>query len=268
MKTGVKVKSPAKLWSLSFIFLTVANALLFMAFEMLLPTLPLFVTTLGGNATQIGLVTGIFMISAIGVRPFAGVLATKMNKKYLFIIGAAISTLTTGAYYLAPNGEVLMAIRLVHGAGFGLATTYFATIVAEIIPKEGRGEGIGYFGVGETVAISVGPMVGIMLLDVYGYQRLFIGGMAILLLATLSLVVVRRKAEDSLPTEKVRVKLFEKRVLFPAFLILFTGVAAGGIMSYMSLYAIEKNFEQVGLFFFGIAIASFVIRFFSGIDSC
>lgn len=268
MKTGVKVKSPAKLWSLSFIFLTVANALLFMAFEMLLPTLPLFVTTLGGNATQIGLVTGIFMISAIGVRPFAGVLATKMNKKYLLIIGAAISTLTTGAYYLAPNVEVLMAIRLVHGAGFGLATTYFATIVAEIIPKERRGEGIGYFGVGETVAISVGPMVGIMLLDVYGYQRLFIGGMAILLLATLSLVVVRRKAEDALPTEKVRVKLFEKRVLFPAFLILFTGVAAGGIMSYMSLYTIEKNFEQVGLFFFGIAIASFVIRFFSGINSC
>lgn len=266
MKNGVKVKSSAKLWSLSFVFLTIANALLFMVFEMLLPTLPLFITTLGGSAMQIGLVTGSFMMSAIIIRPFAGVLATKVNKKYLLIIGAAISTLTTGAYYLAPNIEVLMVIRLVHGAGFGLATTYFATIVAEIIPVERRGEGIGYFGVGETVAISIGPMVGIMLLDVSGYQRLFLGGMAILLLATLSLLLVKRKEkeDDTISMQKVRIKLFERRVLIPAFLILFVGVAAGGIMSYMSLYAIEKNFEHVGLFFFLIAVAGFIVRFFSG----
>lgn len=264
MQSGLMVKSSAKLWSRSFIFLTIANALLFMVFEMMLPTLPLFVTTLGGSAMQIGLVTGSFTITAILIRPFAGILATKMNKKYLLIIGAAVSTLATGAYYLAPNIEVLMAIRLVHGAGFGIATTYFATIVAEIIPKERRGEGIGYFGVGETVAISIGPMVGIMLLDVYGYQRLFLGGMAILLLATLSILLVKRKAESELQSEKVRVKLFEIRVLFPSILILFVGVAAGGIMSYMSLYALEKNFEQVGLFFFFIAIAGFVVRFFSG----
>lgn len=41
---------------------------------------------------------------------------------------------------------------------FELATTYFATLVAEVIPKERRGEGMGYFGVGETVAVSVGPL--------------------------------------------------------------------------------------------------------------
>lgn len=264
MTSSIKLKSTTKLWSLSFISLMIANALLFMAFEMLLPTLPLFITTLGGNATQIGLVTGIFMVSAISIRPFAGILATKLNKKYLLFIGAAISAATTGAYYLAPNIEVLMAIRIVHGIGFGLATTFFATIIAEVIPIERRGEGIGYFGVGETVAISIGPMVGIMLLDVYGYQRLFIGAMAIVLLATLSIFFVKRKDDDVLQIQKVPVKLFEKRVLLPTFLILLVGVSAGAIMSYMSLYAIEKGYEHVGLFFFAIALASFVVRFISG----
>ncbi|MEK5023530.1 MFS transporter [Paenibacillus sp. FSL M7-1046] len=259
-----KKMSSEKLWSLPYVFLMVSNALLFMVFEMMLPTLPLFVRTIGGDAAQIGLVTGSFTLSAILVRIFAGVLATKINKKYLLIIGVAICTLTTGAYYLAPNVSILVAIRLVNGAGFGLASTYFATIVAEVIPKERRGEGIGYFGVGETVAISIGPMIGIMLLDLYGYQRLFLGGMAILLLSIMSIFLVKRKVTEEVPLQGVRVKLFEKRVFFPSFLVFFTGFAASGIMSYLSLYALDKNFEQVGLFFFTIAIASFIVRFFSG----
>lgn len=258
-----KKLNSAKLWTLSFIFLMISNALLFMVFEMMLPTLPLFVTTLGGDATQIGIVTGIFMVSAIIVRLFTGVLARKINKKYLLFIGAIICAVSTGAYYLSPNVETLLVIRILHGAGFGLATTYFATIVAEIIPKERRGEGIGYFGVGETVAISVGPMMGILLLDLYGYQRLFLGGMSILLLATMSVLVIK-KGSAQRSEENIQVKLIEKRVLFPSFLTLILGIAASGIMSYLSLYAIEKGFSGVGWFFFIVAFASFVIRFFSG----
>lgn len=72
--------SNTKIWSLSFIFIVVSNGLVFMIFEMLLPTLPLFITAIGGGASQVGIVTGIFMLSAILTRPFAGLLASKMDK--------------------------------------------------------------------------------------------------------------------------------------------------------------------------------------------
>lgn len=62
----------------------------------------------------------------------------------------------------------------------------------------------------------------------------------------------------------VQIKFFEKRVLFPGLLILLVGIAAGGIMSFFSLYAIERGFTQVGLFFFLVAVASFVVRIISG----
>lgn len=256
----------AKMWSLSFIFVMLSNAFLFMVFEMLLPTLPLFVTAIGGGAKQVGLVTGIFMISAIAIRPFAGVLAKRFNKKYLLIFGIVISACSTGAYYLASDVSVLLLIRLIHGAGFGLATTYFATIAAEIIPKERRGEGIGYFGVGETIAVSVGPMIGIAALELYDFQRLFLGGMSVLLLAVLMAVFVRRRPEgkDTAEQGTVKVKVLERRVLFPSFLILLVGIAASAIMSFFSLYAIEKGFQSVGMFFFLIAAASFFIRLISG----
>lgn len=266
MEVQVEKTHTVKMWSLSFVFVTLSNAFLFMVFEMLLPTLPLFVTAIGGGAKQVGLVTGIFMISAIAIRPFAGVLAKRFNKKYLLIFGIVISACSTGAYYLASDVSVLLLIRLIHGAGFGLATTYFATIAAEIIPKERRGEGIGYFGVGETIAVSVGPMIGIVALELYDFERLFLGGMSILLLAVLMAVLVRRRPEARDTAEKgmVKVKVLERRVLFPSFLILLVGIAASGIMSFFSLYAIEKGFRSVGMFFFLIAAASFLIRLISG----
>lgn len=255
-----------KIWSLSFIFIVISNALVFMIFEMLLPTLPLFVTVLGGGASQVGLVTGIFMLSAILIRPFAGMLATKIDKKLLLILGILIIALSTGAYYLSSNISMLLIIRLFHGAGFGLATTYFTTLAAEIIPKDRRGEGIGYFGVGETVAISVGPMIGIMTLELYDFQRLFFGGMAVLFLAVIMAVFIKRAPKGKELDKQVsgKFKLLEKRVLFPALLIFLIGIAAGGIMSFFSLYAIEKEFTQVGMFFLLIAAASFIIRLLSG----
>jgi len=255
-----------KIWSLSFIFVVISNALVFMIFEMLLPTLPLFVTSLGGGASSVGLVTGIFMLSAILIRPFAGMLTTKFEKKILLILGILIIALSTGAYYLSSNITTLLIIRLIHGAGFGLATTYFATLAAEIVPKDRRGEGIGYFGVGETIAISVGPMIGIMTLELYDFQRLFFGGMAVLFLAVIMVIFIKRAPKGKELDKQVsgKFKLLEKRVLFPSLLILLIGIAAGGIMSFFSLYAIERDFTQVGLFFLLIAAASFIIRLISG----
>lgn len=159
-----------------------------------------------------------------------------------------------------------MIFRLFHGAGFGLATTYFATLAAEIIPAHRRGQGIGYFGLGETIAISVGPMIGILTLELYDFQRIFLGGLSVLLLALIMAVFVKRAPDgrELDRRENIKTKILEKKVLFPAFLILLVGIAAGGIMSFFSLYALEKEFSHVGLFFFLIAAASFLVRLVSG----
>ncbi|NGZ76483.1 MFS transporter [Saccharibacillus alkalitolerans] len=267
MSTKILTAPAARLWSRSFIFIMTANALLFMVFEMMLPTLPLFVSRLGGGASQVGLVTGIFMFSAILIRPFAAKLASKIDKKYLLMIGMAICALMTGAYYLSTGVGMLLLFRLLHGAGFGLATTYFATLAAENIPKERRGEGMGYFGVGETVAVSVGPLIGTAILTRYDFHNLFFGGALVLLLALVMTLFISRKAKSGTadaPRAEASVKLIERKVLFPSLLILLVGIAAGSIMSFIALYAAEKGFGVVAWFFFIVAAASFVVRLVSG----
>lgn len=266
MSTHAIDNQGSKLWGRAFIFIMLANSLMFMAFEMLLPTLPLFVSHVGGSASQIGLVTGIFMFSAILIRPFTASLAAKMDKKYLLLIGVAICALVTGAYYLASSVGMILILRVLHGLGFGIATTYFATLVTENIPTDRRGEGMGYFGVGETVAVSVGPLIGTAILTKYDFHGLFYGGMGIVLLALLMVVFVSRKPGEggSSVQTGAKVKFIEKKVLFPSLLIMLVGVAAGGIMSFLALYAKEKGFETIAWFFFLIALGSFLVRLVSG----
>ncbi|MEH7176986.1 MFS transporter [Neobacillus vireti] len=269
MTGQIHTASKVKLWTRSFIFIMIANGLLFMAFEMLLPTLPLFVSSIGGEASQIGLVTGIFTVSAILIRPFAGILTTKFNKKLLLMIGMAICALSTGLYYLSSDIWILIFIRLIHGIGFGLATIYITTIAAENMPKERMGEAMGYFGVGETVAISLGPVLGISVLHWFDFNGMFWSAMAISLLAILFAGFTSRKSEFSNDNEPETVpfskfKWVEKRVLLPSILILMTGIAAGGVMSFTTLYAVEKGFHLIAWFFFISAASGLLVRVISG----
>lgn len=262
MPTGM-----SRLWSRTFILIMVANALLFMVFEMMLPTLPLFVSRLGGSTSQIGLVTGIFMFSAILIRPFAAKLAARFDKKYLLAIGLAICALMTGGYYLSTGIGMLLVFRLLHGVGFGLATTYFATLATASIPRERRGEGMGYFGVGETVAVSIGPLIGTAILMKYDFQSLFFGGALVLLLALVMTLMIARSPKESIDATHAETpfKLIEKRVLFPSLLIMLVGIVAGSIMSFIALYAIDQGFTAVvAWFFFIVAAAGFLVRLVSG----
>ncbi|MEC0235542.1 MFS transporter [Paenibacillus kribbensis] len=256
-------------WSRNFVFLMISNALLFMAFEMLMPTLPLFVESLGGSPAQIGLVTGVFMCSSILIRPFSGSLIQLMDRKYVLIIGVVICMLATGSYMFSTSLALLLVFRLVHGFGFGIASTLYATSASDELPSRRMGEGMGYFGVGETVAISVGPLIGIWMLHAAGFNGLFSTGAGILLLSlVMSAWVRRRSAKTTTDTTKertnVRFKLFEKRVLLQSCLALLVGVVAGGVMSFVALFAKEQGFTNAAWFFFTVAMASFLVRLVSG----
>src|SRR5690554_5217212 len=61
-----------RLWTRSFVLLSLGSLFLFTAFYMLLPTMPLFIKELGGLDVHVGLAAGAFTIAAVIVRPFAG----------------------------------------------------------------------------------------------------------------------------------------------------------------------------------------------------
>lgn len=61
-----------KIFNQSFIFLFISNFLVFVGFEMLLPILPAYLLSMNASSIQAGLVTTVFTIGAVLIRPFAG----------------------------------------------------------------------------------------------------------------------------------------------------------------------------------------------------
>lgn len=154
-KDGSDVK--ASLWTRPFILIILVNFMMFSSMYVLLPTLPVYAQRIGGNETVAGLIVGLFTISAVVMRPISGNLLDRKGRKVLLNAGILIFLFSALAYNLASVILVLLALRVVHGAGWGVMTTAAGTIASDIIPAPRRGEGMGYYGVSSTVAMSLGP---------------------------------------------------------------------------------------------------------------
>ena len=51
------------------------------------------------------------------------------------MIGTAICLLAMGSYLFASTVFLLLAVRILHGAGFGITTTTYGTVVSDLIPQ-------------------------------------------------------------------------------------------------------------------------------------
>lgn len=259
--------SNIKLWTRNFITLVGANGLLFAGFHFLLPTLPLYAVSIGASGAEIGIITGIFGFSAIFIRLFTDAGVRKFGKKKCLYLGLLCSFLATLSYDMFTSVYSLIVARILHGIGFGLSTTFAAALVADVIPAQRRGEGIGYFGLGSTVAMAVAPALGVMLLTDFSANMLFFTSMIVTFLAAVSAKLCNAK-EAPLPAEKkhmsIRHKLCEYGTGIPSILTILFGAAYGSVNTFIAMMASEVGIENAGLFFIVGTIFVFISRLFGG----
>jgi MFS family permease len=264
-----------KLWTQSFITLTVSYLFLFLCLHMLLTPFPAYVKEQfhPGDFT-LSLVTSLFALSAIATRFAAAALLRKVRRNTLLFIGIVLAGVTTLLYPYAVSMTQLLVLRVSFGVGFGIASTILPTIVSQIIPKDRMGEGIGYFGLSTSIAMSVGPMVGLSVLQAYGFKSLSIIG-TVFAFALIPLLLFSRSlpAQGSSSTQAVagsseHIPAGSKRhigyMLFPALLNMLLSISYGGLLGFLALYGQEKHLDQIGLFFLFIAGTVLVIRPLAG----
>ena len=265
-KDNVQVKEP--LWTKDFILLSLSNLLLFLGFQMLMPTLPDYVAQNGGGNFAVGMVISIFTLSAVLIRPFSGAALDLMGRRKILIIGLLISMLAIGSYYWAATVLFILGLRFVHGFGWGISSTTYGTIASDLIPASRRGEGMGYYGLSSTLAMVIGPMLGVTMIRSSGFGLLFLVSFISTSLAFLLTYLVRIPEVKRQPAEKKKVSfvssLVEKKALFPSLLVFFFSITYGGIVSFITLFGKEVGIENVGWFFTVNAIFVLLTRPISG----
>jgi MFS family permease len=268
---GVLIMNKPKLWSKDFINISLSNFFLFLTFYILLVTLPIIsLQEFNSNASQAGLMTTVFLLSAILSRPLAGQwLERGSNKKVLLtalIIFAAASLL----YFFPKTVTGFLAIRFLHGVGFGMATTAVGAIVADLIPSSRRGEGMGYFVMSTNMAMVLGPFVGLTAIQQWGANTMFILTVIVAIGALITgLTVKLTKPEE--PHRQVIVPAFSmKSIIEPSAVSIaivggFLAIVYSALLSFVSVYANEIHVSEVSsLFFVVYAIILLISRPFTG----
>ncbi|WP_019415185.1 MFS transporter [Paenisporosarcina sp. TG20] len=260
MKTN---KNP--IWTRDFINIAVSNFFIFVALYAFITLLPLYILDLpGGTVAQAGLVTTIFFLSVIIVRPFSGMIIEKFGKKRMLIVSMTAFALSTFSYTLTDDISLFLVLRLIHGISFSIATTVTISIVVGLVPPERRGEGLGYFGLSMNVALVAGPFIALTLQPFISYTMLFIlfGIVSVIGLVCSLAVKVKDEVVPVISSERRRITwsdLFEKRALAISIVGMFVSFSYASILSFISIYAQSLGMVQAASFFFVVFAATMIV---------
>lgn len=153
-----------RLWNKNYCKVMTANFMLFFAFYLLTPLLPLYLSEQFGSTKDIiGLVLSGYTVTALIARPFSGYIVDSFRRKtVLMVCFGAFSIFFAG--YLAASTLLLFAIvRTLHGAPFGALTVANSTVAIDVLPSSRRTEGIGYYGLSNNLSMAIAPTIGIWL---------------------------------------------------------------------------------------------------------
>ncbi|MGY0694127.1 MFS transporter [Virgibacillus sp. FSP13] len=264
-------QAKSKLWTKDFIIVSSANFFLYLVFYLLLVTMAVYAAEeFDVSESQAGLVTGIFIIGTLIGRLFIGRMITSVGNKKMLYIGLIFFILTSLLYFINGGIIFLLITRLLHGIALGMASTATGTIIAEVIPEERKGEGIGFYSMSITLATAIGPFIGLYMSQQTSYQAIFgfcltLGIISFIISIFAKIPVVKKTAKAA---ERKKLKLsdfLEPKALPIALVVIIISLGYSSVLSFINFYAIEIDLVDVAsLFFVVYAVAILVSRPFTG----
>jgi MFS family permease len=176
---------------LSFAGIFAVTFLGLIAVGSVLPVLPRYVHgPLNSGDLAVGVVIGSYAVTGLLLRPVAGRFADTRGRRPTVVIGALLVSLS-GLLYLPHLGiPGLILARLVLGAGEGAVYTAGSAWIVDMAPPQRRGRILGLYGLAVWGGLSVGPLLGEVLLNASSYEAVWIcAGVLPLIGAAIALLV-------------------------------------------------------------------------------
>jgi EmrB/QacA subfamily drug resistance transporter len=127
-----------------------------------------------------------------------GKLGDYYGRRKMFILGLAIFTLSSLACGLAPNSGFLIAMRAVQGAGSALMNPATLSIITATFEPRERGRAIGIWAGVSAMALSIGPLLGGLIVDNLNWNWIFFVNVPVGVLGIfVSLLVIRESRDTS-----------------------------------------------------------------------
>jgi MFS family permease len=180
---GISQHTTRNLFTHDFIFGFLGYfALLFACFAFL-PTLPVYLTRLGSNEGEIGVLVGIFGVSALVSRLLAGGMLTKYSEKSVLISAALLFAITFPVCIILRPFWPFFIVRLFQGVALACFDTAALALIIKVTPLTYRGRVLGYFMLAPGLATVMAPSFGMFLVNQFNFTIFFLFCMSMSLCA-------------------------------------------------------------------------------------
>ena len=242
----------------NFLSLCLANFLLFFGFYAVMTLLPFYMDEVvhASHATT-GIALTALTVATVVVRPIGGYIYDLIQRRPLYLGAYLLFVCSVAGYAWCTVSGLIIAMRVMQGISFGTATVGGYAILADILPPQRLGRGIGYYGLANTLAMCFAPALALALREHFSYAHIFFICSAISLLGLLAALTVGVPHRDlHCRSRRPRLDdLFVLRGLWPIASFLLAAIPYGMTTGYMALYAIELGLAaEAGLFFTAMAV--------------
>ncbi|MCF1751575.1 MFS transporter [Mariniradius sediminis] len=255
-------------FTLDFALLCLSSFLFFASFNMIIPELPAYLSSLGGEEYK-GLIIALFTVSAGLSRPFSGKLADKIGRIPVMVFGALVSFFSSLLYPVLATVSGFLFLRFLHGFSTGFTPTGTSAYVADIVPFQRRGEAMGIQSLFGSLGMAAGPALGGYIGSIWGIQPLFYASAATSILSILILVRLKETVTDKKPFRPGLLRLnrheiIEKRVLTPSLILFLAVFSFGIVLTITPDFSEHLGIANKGLFFAVFTLSSLGIRVVAG----
>lgn len=240
---------------------------MYFGFWLLIPILPFYLKEqFGCQEGAIGTILCCYTLSALCTRPFMGYLYDGFPRKPIYLTAFFVFMSIFVGYLLAGTLLIFILLRTLHGMAFGTVTVGGNTLVIDITPSSRRGEALGYYGLTNNTAMSIGPMVGLFMHESLSFQDIFACGLGTCLAGFLLACLVRTPRK--IPVKRAPVSL-DRFILLKGLpaggALLLLSIPYGATTNYVAMYARQIGLDApTGFFFTLMAVGMGISRIFAG----
>ena len=257
-----------RVYGLQFWLLCLSTFLFFTSFNMIIPELPAYLTSIGGEDYK-GFIISLFTLTAGISRPFSGKLADTIGRVPVMIFGSVVCVVCAILYPFFGTIWGFFLLRLVHGFSTGFQPTGTSAYVADLVPYHRRGEAMGLLGLFVSLGFAVGPALGSYIAAWSTVEIMFYSSSASALASVLVLIGMKETLNNSQRFSRGHLKInkrdvYEPLVFSPSLVMMLTGFSFGMILTIIPDFSDFLKISNRGVFFTTFTIASLTVRVLAG----
>ena len=251
-----------------FWLLSLSSFLFFASFNMLIPELPAYLTSMGG-AEHKGLIISLFTLTAGISRPFSGRLTDRVGRIPVMVFGSLVCVVCGFLYPVFVTVVPFLLLRLGHGFSTGFKPTGTAAYIADIVPAHRRGEALGIYGMSVSVGAALGPAVGSWVALAFSLNALFYTSSFFAFLS----IAILLNMKETLPNPSrlsweafriTRKDVFEPRVFSPSLVVFLSYFSFGAVLTLIPDFSDSLGLHNHGLYYLVFTLTSLLIRLAAG----